>query len=159
MLARRLVPAAPRAWQFAAAAVMLTGLLAAVQSPARATVNNCHAPYPNGASFAMSPFRTLDTFVTDSYVSMEKAWTGNSYARLRSRPDLTSIGPWEEYRLWCVDPANGYYAIQSFGNGDYVSAEIGWTGNRRGCCARPNQTTEGPWETFYMDWCVISCSG
>jgi hypothetical protein len=41
----------------------------------------------------MSPFRTLDTFVTDSYVSMEKAWTGNSYARLRSRPDLTSIGP------------------------------------------------------------------
>jgi hypothetical protein len=85
----------------------------------------------------MSPFRTLDTFVTDSYVSMEKAWTGNSYARLRSRPDLTSIGPWEEYRLWCVDPANGYYAIQSFGNGDYVSAEIGWTGNRRGLLRAP----------------------
>jgi hypothetical protein len=90
---------------------------------------------------------------------MEKGWTGNSYARLRSRPGLTQLGAWEEYRLWCVDPVHGYYAIQSFGNGDYVSAELGWTGDRRGLLrTRPNQTTEGPWETFFMEWCVIACN-
>jgi len=200
------------------AAVMLIGLLAAAQAPARANFNNCSVPYPDGVSFAMSPLQSLDALVGGNDVSTENAWTGSSYALLRSRPSLAAVGTWEEYRLWCVDSSNGYYAIQSFSNGNYVSAEIGWTGNSYGLLraraatvgpwekfrvlqghvnapdwlnydynvvafqsvangsyvsaelgwtgnqsgllrARPNQWTEGPWETFYMTWCVISCTG
>jgi hypothetical protein len=65
-------------------------------------------------------------------VSAEFGYTGGSYAMLRARAG--TVGPWEKFTLTChVFPIGGggqvsFLVIQSQVNGNYVSAELGYTG-------------------------------
>jgi hypothetical protein len=83
---------------------------------------------------------------SERYVAAELSWTGDRYAQLRARTPANSVGPWEVFRLVCVQGPD-VYAIKSVANGRYVSAEISWTGNRYGLL-RARATTIGPWEQF-----------
>jgi hypothetical protein len=82
----------------------------------------------------------------ERYVAAELSWTGDRYGQLRARTPANNVGPWEVFRLVCVDGPD-VYAIKSVANGRFVSAEISWTGNRYGLL-RARATTIGPWERF-----------
>lgn len=83
---------------------------------------------------------------SDRYVAAELSRTGDGYGQLRARTPANNVGPWEVFRLVCVQGPD-VYAIRSVANGRHVSAEISWTGNRYGLL-RARATTIGPWEQF-----------
>jgi hypothetical protein len=80
------------------------------------------------------------------YVSAEISRTGNGYGQLRARTNPNDQGPWEVFRLVCVQGPD-VYAIRSEANGRYVTAEISWTGSSNGLL-RARATSVGPWEKF-----------
>jgi hypothetical protein len=85
------------------------------------------------------------------YVSAELGWGGNDYGMLRAR--ATSIGPWERFRVRSTGGGSSItWTIQSMANSRYVSAEVGWTGDRYGLL-RARATAIGPWERFVIVCC------
>ena len=85
------------------------------------------------------------------YVSAELGWGGNDYGMLRAR--ATSIGPWERFRVRSTGGGSSItWTIQSMANSRYVSAEVGWTGDRYGLL-RARATAIGPWEQFVIVCC------
>ena len=83
------------------------------------------------------------------YVSAELGWMGDDYGLLRAR--AAAIGPWEKFKIISLGdlaPTKAeWVSIQSLANGRYVSAEIGWTDDRRGLL-RARAPEAGRWEEF-----------
>jgi hypothetical protein len=92
------------------------------------------------------------------YVSAEFGYTGNDYAMLRARS--TSIGPWEKFTLTChvlpIGPQWSYLTIQSQVNGNYVSAQLGYTGSDY-AMLRASAQSVTPTEEFTTHTARIGC--
>jgi hypothetical protein len=72
-----------------------------------------------------------------------------SDARLRAR--AYQRGPWEQWRLVCVDGNQEIYAFRSMANNRYVTAELGMTGDSYGLL-RARATVIGAWEKFRLTY-------
>ncbi|MEV6205671.1 hypothetical protein [Kitasatospora sp. NPDC051914] len=84
-----------------------------------------------------------------SYVTAEASWRGGTSGALRARmkpTQTTTIGAWEKFTLH--DLGGGNFALRSWANGRYVSAELGYPGDRH-ALLRARATSIGPWETFH----------
>lgn len=90
---------------------------------------------------------TLRSDANGNYVSAELGYTGGNYAMLRAR--AASQGPWENYTAYYIPTSNGNeIAIRSNANNNYVSAELGYTGNNY-AMLRARASAVGPWEKYY----------
>jgi hypothetical protein len=136
---------------------MLIGLLVAVQAPAYAPTNRCDLGHADTDSVAILTLNGGGGWVL---AEIGYSTTDPLYGMLRGR--ASQVGSWELFRLVCVDSVNGYYAIQSFVNGRYVSAELGYarTDAHYGML-RARATSVGPWEKFRVlhtpgiDWNTV----
>jgi hypothetical protein len=95
----------------------------------------------------------LKHFWLQKFVAAEISRGGDDKGLLRARTDPGQLGPWERFRLVCVQGPD-VYAIRSVANGKYVTAEISWTGSREGLL-RARADAIGPWERFRIGYGTV----
>jgi len=81
----------------------------------------------------------------DLFVATEKDYSGNDKGMLRARTLPEAIGTWEQYTIDVLQ--SGDYTIKARANGNYVTVERQWTGDRFGML-RARSSSVGPWEKF-----------
>lgn len=84
------------------------------------------------------------------FVTAEISLGGDDKGLLRARTDPDRLGPWERFRLVCVQGPD-VYAIRSLANNKYVTAEISSTGSRQGLL-RARADAIGSWELFRIGY-------
>ncbi len=130
-----------RSWAFALCALFVATAVLAAPGPANAA-QGCH----------IDPSWHISLIAADdSVAAAEFGWTGDDKGILHARTAISSIGPWERFLPVCVNGPGEVYALQSAYNGKYVSAELGWTGDRKGLL-RARSDTIGPWEQFQINF-------
>jgi hypothetical protein len=88
----------------------------------------------------------LQSVANGKYVAAELNYTGAGYAELRARS--SSVGPWERFEFcFGIGGVLAAVAIRSLANGNWVSAELQYTGALYGML-RARADRVGPWETF-----------
>jgi hypothetical protein len=118
--------------------VVIVSFLGLVATPA-------YAPTWCPTSMTSSNMR-IRSFGNGLGVAAELSRTGNGHGQLRARTQLNDAGPWEQFRLICVQGPD-VYAIRSVHSGEYVSTEISWTGTSKNLL-RARTRSIGPWEQY-----------
>jgi hypothetical protein len=89
---------------------------------------------------------SFSSYANGQFVTAEISAQGNGYGQLRARTAPNDTGPWEVFRLVCVQGPD-IYAIRSEASGKYVTTEMNFPGDDKGLL-RARVTAIGAWEKY-----------
>jgi hypothetical protein len=91
---------------------------------------------------------TIRSVENGDYVTAEIGFSGTEYGILTASDSSSSPGVWEHYNL-CLNTTTNTYAIRSVANGNYVTAQLGFSGTEYAALtATDSAANPGLWEQF-----------